>query len=189
MSANLRVVTEDNSAKRSGPLDHKFISALLPTSRDENYYDTLGLYLTVSTKGRKWWRLKYVLHGKEKRMGLGTFPEVSLKEARQRRDEARLYARQGKDPKTHVSFRDSNISAGSTSFESVARKFIDTRKHAWTSDYKDKLQRSLEVDVFPEIGHILISAVIRPSHLQIDECGKIPKELSPLRTQSRLEEI
>jgi hypothetical protein len=60
-----------------------------PEPRPYNRYDTLGLYLTIAPTGAKWWRLKYRFAGKERRIGLGTYPEVSLKEARDGRDNAR----------------------------------------------------------------------------------------------------
>ena len=62
------------------------------------YHDVGGLYLTVAPTGAKWWRLKYRFGGKEKRVGFGAYPEVSLAEARERRDAARVLLRDGKDP-------------------------------------------------------------------------------------------
>ena len=52
-------------------------------------YDSEGLYLQVTPTGGKWWRLKYRFGGKEKLLSLGTYPEVSLSEARDRRASAR----------------------------------------------------------------------------------------------------
>lgn len=63
-----------------------------------NLYDTGGLYLTVSPTGAKWWRLKYRHAGMERRMGLGAYPEVSLADARDARDKARIAVRAGNDP-------------------------------------------------------------------------------------------
>src|SRR3990170_1508503 len=63
--------------------------------------DAGGLYLEVATAGGKWWRLKYRYDGKEKRLSLGVYPDVSLKDARQRRDEARKRLADGIDPSEH----------------------------------------------------------------------------------------
>ena len=60
--------------------------------------DTLGLFLLVQPKGGKLWRLKYRVDGKEQKLGLGTYPEVSLSEARKHRDEARQQLTAGKNP-------------------------------------------------------------------------------------------
>jgi len=59
-----------------------------PTGKTIRLSDGKGLYLEISPRGGKWWRLKYRF-GKEKRLSLGVYPEVSLKGARERRDDAR----------------------------------------------------------------------------------------------------
>ncbi|MCR4666940.1 MAG: Arm DNA-binding domain-containing protein, partial [Desulfovibrio sp.] len=61
-------------------------------------FDTGGLYLEVSPEGHKWWRLKYTFEGKVKRKSLGVYPDISLKDARERRDEARTQIAKGIDP-------------------------------------------------------------------------------------------
>jgi hypothetical protein len=61
-------------------------------------FDGSGLYLEISPSGGKLWRLKYRFVGKEKRLALGKYPEISLKEARERRDEARKLLANGVDP-------------------------------------------------------------------------------------------
>jgi integrase len=60
-----------------------------PTGKRMRLYDTGGMYLEIAPAGGRWWRLKYRLAGKEKRLSLGTYPEVTLAEAREKRDEAR----------------------------------------------------------------------------------------------------
>jgi hypothetical protein len=60
--------------------------------------DSLGLFLLIQPTGGKLWRMKYRIDGKEKKLGLGTYPEISLAEARKRRDEAREMVALGKDP-------------------------------------------------------------------------------------------
>src|SRR5271154_4698096 len=61
-------------------------------------FDERGLYLEVSPSGGRWWRLKYRFAGKEKRLSLGVFPDVGLKDARDRRDAARKLLANGIDP-------------------------------------------------------------------------------------------
>ena len=60
-----------------------------PGKKPTRLFDERGLYLEVSPAGGKWWRLKYRFGGKEKRLSLGVYPDVTLKDARGRRDEAR----------------------------------------------------------------------------------------------------
>ena len=61
-------------------------------------FDGRGLYLEISPRGGRWWRLKYRFDGKDKRISLGTYPDVSLKDARERREEARRQIANQLDP-------------------------------------------------------------------------------------------
>ena len=69
-----------------------------PKPKTYRLFDEKGLYLEVTPKAQKWWRLKYRFNGKEKRISLGVFPEVSLKEVRDLRDNARQQLRNNVDP-------------------------------------------------------------------------------------------
>ena len=60
-----------------------------PSAKPVKMFDGGGLYIEVAPSGGKWWRLKYRFGGKEKRVSLGVYPDVGLKDARDRRDEAR----------------------------------------------------------------------------------------------------
>ena len=71
------------------PLTDTKIRKVKPIDKPQRLFDGGGLYTEVSPKGGKWWRLKYRYGNKEKRFSLGVYPDVSLKDARQRRDEAR----------------------------------------------------------------------------------------------------
>ena len=80
------------------PLTFNQIKALQPDSKPRRYADGHGLYLKVSPQGGKLWRLKYRLAGKERRLSLGIFPDVSLKEARHAAQAAKLLIKKGVDP-------------------------------------------------------------------------------------------
>ena len=69
-----------------------------PEGNDRKLADGKGLYLLVTASGSKLWRFKYRIDGKEKKLALGSYPEVGLKEARARRDAARQSAQAGSDP-------------------------------------------------------------------------------------------
>jgi len=94
-------------ASKWGPLARKWRKMALTDiairnakAREKPYKmgDTLGLFLLVQPTGGRLWRLKYRVDGKEKKLGLGTYPEVSLSDARKRRDDAREMVAAGKDP-------------------------------------------------------------------------------------------
>jgi hypothetical protein len=93
-----------------------------PKLKQFKLFDTEGLFLIVSPAGGKWWRFKYRLDGKEKLLSLGTYPEVSLAQARVRRDEARKQVADGIDPsQVRKALKQSKYHNEST-FEVVARE-------------------------------------------------------------------
>ena len=92
---------------------------------DRKLADSKGLYLLVTASGSKLWRLKYRIDGKEKKLALGSYPEVGLKRARARRDEARQSAQAGSDPS--VAKREARIAkriASANTFAAVADEYI-----------------------------------------------------------------
>lgn len=80
------------------PLADTVVRNAKPGLKPVRLFDEKGLYLEISPAGGKWWRFKYRFDGKEKRLSLGVYPEVSLKDARQRRDEARKLLADDVDP-------------------------------------------------------------------------------------------
>ena len=75
------------------PLNDIAIRSAKPEAKQRKLYDSGGLYLLVTPNGGKWWRFKYRFGGKEKLLSLGTCPQVSLKDARDERDEAKKLLR------------------------------------------------------------------------------------------------
>ena len=97
-----------------------------PDTKDRKLADGKGLYLLVTASGSKLWRLKYRIDGKEKKLALGSYPEVGLKDARARRDAARQSAQAGCDPS--VAKREDRIAkriAADNTFSGIADEFID----------------------------------------------------------------
>lgn len=80
------------------PLTDTRIKAAKPTDKVYKIYDAEGLYIEVPPNGSKRWRFKYRINGKEKRISLGIYPEIGLKDAREKRDEARRQVAAGRDP-------------------------------------------------------------------------------------------
>lgn len=123
--------------------------------RDRIYriFDERGLYIEVSPKGSKYWRMKYTLGGREKRLAFGVWPEVSLEEARERRDVARRVIRDGSDPvekkkesKRQLMQRSENV------FEVIAREWHENQRAKWTDDSAKRVLSQLELDVFESLG-------------------------------------
>lgn len=114
--------------------------------------DEKALYVEVMPNGSKYFRMKYRFDGKEKRMALGVYPEVSLKEAREKRDEARKLLAQGIDPAANrKALKVAQVAEGET-FEVVAREWLDKYKPTWTPGHGDKIMARMEKDVFPWLG-------------------------------------
>ena len=80
------------------PLSALAVQAAKPREKDYKLADERGLYLAVTSKGRKHWRFKYRFDGKEKKLSFGSFPDVGLAAAREKRDEARRLIASGTDP-------------------------------------------------------------------------------------------
>jgi integrase len=102
------------------------IRALKPADRIYKKTDERGLYVEVRPSGAKLWRLKYRFAGKDKRIALGSYPEVSLAEARRKRDEARQKLRDGIDPSAERQ-REKLLAqfAAANTFGDIAKEYID----------------------------------------------------------------
>lgn len=136
--------------------------------KDYKLYDEKGLFLLVTVKGQKYWRLKYRFNGREQMLSLGVFPEVSLKDAREGRDVARKLLTQGQNPSEvkQQAKREAMIAAGN-SFEAVAREWIEVRSPDKSPNYRIRTLRYLELDAFPSIGRMPIADITAPQILQV----------------------
>lgn len=131
--------------------------SLKPEAKSKKYADGLGLYLEVMPNGSKYWRFKYRHLGKEKRLAFGVYPEVTLKEAREKRDEARKLVADLKDP-SYVKkqmVQQAKEEADNT-FEKIAREWHGHNKDGWKPDHAQTVITRLEKDVFPTLGSVPI---------------------------------
>src|SRR5690348_15141883 len=128
--------------------------------------DAQGLYLLVQPNRARWWRFDYRRPGTGKRntLSLGTFPDVSLKQARERRDAARKLIADGIDPGEK---RKAERVADAETFEAVAREWLAKFSGQWVPEHGERIVRRLENDVFPWIGSKPIGAVNAPDILAI----------------------
>ncbi|CAH1207469.1 putative protein IntB [Candidatus Nitrotoga sp. BS] len=124
-----------------------------PGDKTARLFDGGGLYLEVAPAGGKWWRLKYRYDGKEKRLSLGVYPDVSLKDARQRRSDARKLLADGVDPsENRKAVKAAKTERGANSFEVIAREWFAKNSATWSENHGSRIIRRLERDIFPWIG-------------------------------------
>ncbi|MBO1107948.1 tyrosine-type recombinase/integrase [Plesiomonas shigelloides] len=130
------------------------IDTTKPKDKAFKLSDGGGLYLLVNPSGSKYWRLKYRFAGKEKLLAIGVYPDISLAQARSRREEAKKLLLEGKDPgqerKLEKLSRQLEVES---SFEAIAREWYTRRFDRWSVSYREEMMRTFEKDVFPFIGH------------------------------------
>ena len=117
------------------------------------HFDGGGLYLEVTPAGGRYWRMKYRHAGKEKRLAFGVYPDVTLKDARDRREQARKVIERGEDPGElrKAAKAKAEHEAGNT-FEAVARDWLTHQAGRWAPVTLERITAALAADVFPKIG-------------------------------------
>lgn len=134
--------------------------------KDYKLSDEKGLYLLVKKNGAKYWRVKYRFGGKEKTFAIGVYPEVTLKDARDERDEARKLLRKDIDPsEDKQTKKQQQIKIVSHSFEVVARDWYKKTKSKWSETHSLRVLKGLENDLFPCLGNKQISEIKAPELL------------------------
>ena len=124
-----------------------------PGTKTKHLFDGKGLFLLVTPKGGKWWRFKYRYADKHKLLSLGTYPEISLAEARQRRNDYRKLLANGVDPHANKkALKSANDEVMANAFEVIAREWHDNQKINWSADHVVTIMNRLEKDIFPWIG-------------------------------------
>src|SRR5262249_49777367 len=115
------------------------------------------LYLLISPSGGKWWRFKYRRAGRQQLLSLGVYPEISLKDARERRDQLRRDLAHGIDPaaerKAAKLAQNAAAQHGRDTFEVLAREWFAKHQPTWAPNHSETVIRRLERDVFPWLGH------------------------------------
>lgn len=149
-----------------------------PGAKRERFSDSGGLYLEVSPAGSRRWFWKYRKDGKEGRLALGSYPQVSLSAARKARDIARLQKSEGIDPaKARKVEKLVNPTGFDNSFKSVALEWHGRQVTRWSPGHAERTLRQLERDLFPWIGDREMSQ-IQPMELlavlqKVEERGAI----------------
>lgn len=135
-------------------LTDTLIKNIKPTDKTQKKSDGKGLYLEVTPKGSKRWRFKYRFMGKEKLLSVGLYPEVSLKMARERRDDLRRQVADGIDPSVQrKALKDAHLEKSANTFESVGREWHLKFSSTWVPSHADRILNRLERDLFPWLGN------------------------------------
>lgn len=139
----------------------------------DKHTDGGGMYLLVKAAGR-YWRMDYRHSGKRKTLALGTYPEVSLAKARQKRDKARELLADGIDPSTTKRAEKlATAVAAAHTFEAVAREFHTLQGAGWSAKYAARWLERMEKDLFPHIGRLTLPAISAP--ILLDVLRKVEK--------------
>lgn len=148
------------------PLTPSAVANAKPGAAPYSLTDGGGMFLLVNPDGSRWWRFRYYRPGTGKRntLSLGTYPEVSLKRARAKRDELRAQVADGIDP---ADKRQAEAAAAADTFEAVAREWHAKQAARWKSTHADKIIRRLERNVFPWIGPKPIASIDAPGVLAV----------------------
>lgn len=144
------------------------IRAAKPADKPVRMFGGGGLYLEITPTGAKYWRLKYRFGGKEKRISLGVYPDVSLKDARERRDDARKLLAAGTDPSDNrKGIKAAGVERTANSFEVIAREWHTKYSATWVADTATSIIRLLEINLFPWIGERPIAEIDAPELLTV----------------------
>src|SRR3569833_1287318 len=173
------------------PLSDTAIRKAKPKDKRYKLADEKGLYQLVTPSGGKWWRWKYRLDGKENLLSLGIYTDVSLKVARERRDEARKLLVDYIDPsQQRKAMKTARAGRTANSFEVIAREWFEKFSPGWAPSHSDRHIARFERDIFPWVcgrpiagitAPVLLSVVRRiecrgaldTAHRALSDCGRI----------------
>jgi len=163
--------------KRIIPLSDMKVQKAKSKDKIITLFDGGGLFLMITPSGGKLWRFKYRFDGKEKKIAFGSYPEISLLDARQRRDEARRQLANGFDPGEIRKVQKQASIQETETFEAIAREWHTRFFSTWSEGYAETLLSRLELYIFPWIGKRPIAEIKVPELLavlqRIESRGKL----------------
>lgn len=148
------------------PLNDVTIRNAKPEAKQRKLYDSGGLFLLVTPNGGKWWRFKYRFGGKEKLISFGTYPQVSLKDAREDRDNAKKLLRNHIDPAAERKAV-KQAESGQGSFDVVAREWLAKFSQSWKASHTRTIEQRLETYILPNLGQRQINEITAPELLAV----------------------
>jgi len=163
------------------------IRNLKTTGKAKKYFDGGGMFLLVTATGSKLWRLAYHFDKKEKLLSFGQYPTVSLKDARERREDAKRLLAQDIDPGAHKkAIVAKRIEEQANSFKNVALEWHETQNGQFTAKHRELVLRRLNSYLFPAFGNIAVSKLEPQDILAVARIAE-KKELGA--TPSRLVQL
>lgn len=149
-----------------GKLTSIAIKQISPQAKPVKLVDGNGLYLLVQPGGAKYWRYDYRFVGKRKTLALGVYPEVALKDAREKHLEARSKLNKGIDPgDLRKVEKHTRYLASTDCFEAMAREWFQAKMSTRSKSHQDRTLRALEKDLFPVLGNRPICSITPPELL------------------------
>jgi len=146
--------------KRIVPLSDLKVNKAKPDSKDYKLFDGGGLFLLITPTGGKLWHFKYRFNGKEKKLTFGSYPSISLTDARQRRADARKLLANGVDPsEIKKAQKASDTSKNEYSFEVVARSWHSKNVERWAESHAKTTLERLQKNIFPWLGAKPVSEI------------------------------
>jgi integrase len=168
-------------------LTDKALRALKPRERPYKRADDMGLYVIVRPDGAVWWRFKYRHGGREKLISFGTYPDVKLKRAREKRDEARRLLDAGVDPSAK---RRAEREASADSFEAIAREWLERQQTGLSASTLESAKARLEQWAFPSLGSTPVRAVEPPDVLRtLRKIEALGKHETAHRVRQRISQV
>jgi len=151
--------------KRIAPLSEIRVRTAKPKDKEYKIFDGGGLFVMITPSGGKLWHFKYRFDKKEKKLTFGPYPEISLFEARQRRDEAKNQLEHGIDPGALRKAQKQAETESAETFEVIAREWHMKYTPTWAPGHAAKVLRNLDRDLFPWIGSRPINEIKAPELL------------------------
>ena len=155
-----------------------------PEAKPYKLSDGGGLFLLVQPTGGKWWRYKYRFAGKEKLLALGSYPDVSLAEARERHVQARKALAAGNDPnEVKKEAKRLVVLNSENTFEAIAREWHEQRRHEWIPSHAKSVLIRLEKHAFPKLGNRPIADI---NAMELLSVFRIVEKAGTLDTMQRV---
>jgi integrase len=158
-----------------------------PKDKQYKVSDEKGLFMLVHPNGSKYWRMNYRYGGKQKTLSLGVYPEISLAEARTKRDDARKLISNDVDPSAvKRAAKITRHQSSENSFKAIALEWFEQKKTHWSESHCERVDRILSKELLPIVGNRPISEITAPELLA---CLRRPESRGVLETARRAKQI
>jgi integrase len=139
-----------------------------PKEKPYKITDGHGMFLQIMPNGSKYWRLKYRFGGKEKRLAMGVYPDITLQMARDKRLEARRLIDQGIDPAQEKKKKKYQLAIDTANtFKVIAEEWVEHNSSTWSTNHACTVRRRLEMDIYLKIGSMPMKDINAPILLPV----------------------